>query len=457
MASRYVGRRRCTASGKSSDHGSWRVSEWKLWHNSRLSILLVITVVFGGILVLAGALLTLAADRTDIAVFAALSGFGVAFEEIERRVAKYAQRIRVDHFIGMAQVWALAAVVSLPASLAIVQVATFRLYLWLRNERGNASPHRRLYSAAVALLATLAATDAMAMVSTSLQWAPPTVADAAAYAAAAVTYTVLNVLAIAAAVRLAAGAPVPLSKMIGTLDDNLIEIATLALGVLVGVAALTNPWLVAFVLPVAVVLQRATLVGHLERQASTDSKTGLLNAATWHRVGVSEIARAERDRHAVAVLIFDLDNFKAVNDSWGHLVGDQAIVAVADLLRSELRDYDSVGRFGGEEFVALLPQATPAEALIVAERIRGKVCQISLETDRQPGPALSVSAGLACFPEHGRSMDILLQAADSALFAAKNGGRNQVAVSSTRATSAPWPADTERSHARRTDGRHPAP
>ena len=110
----------------------------------------------------------------------------------------------------------------------------------------------------------------------------------------------------------------------------------------------------AFVLPPVLVLHRAVLVHQLAEAARTDLKTGLLNAAAWHTQAERALSRNRRDDSPRGVLVLDLDHFKRVNDTYGHLAGDNVLVAVADALRGEVRDRDLVGRFGGEEFVVLL-------------------------------------------------------------------------------------------------------
>ncbi len=133
----------------------------------------------------------------------------------------------------------------------------------------------------------------------------------------------------------------------------------------------------------------------------------------------------------MAILIIDLDRFKAVNDVYGHLVGDVVLREIGRCLVAELRDYDVVGRFGGEEFVALLPDASPGEAAVIAERVRARINTLQMSvlsptTVVSEDSILSASIGVACRPTDGDELQELLHAADSALYVAKNGGRNRV-------------------------------
>jgi diguanylate cyclase (GGDEF)-like protein len=179
------------------------------------------------------------------------------------------------------------------------------------------------------------------------------------------------------------------------------------------------------------------LVRHLQEVASTDSKTGLLNAAAWEDRAGRVLERAQRSRLGAALLILDLDHFKQVNDRHGHLAGDKVLASVAAALRAEVRDNDLVGRFGGEEFVIMLPGHEGMaydrdEVAAVAERIRRRIDELGVEIATPDGPLsvkdLSVSVGGATYPQDAGDLNRLLEVADSALFAAKRAGRNAVRV-----------------------------
>jgi len=118
----------------------------------------------------------------------------------------------------------------------------------------------------------------------------------------------------------------------------------------------------------------------------------------------------------------DLDRFKAINDTFGHTAGDQVLKAVGDYLHGSIRDVDSVGRYGGEEFVMLLPETDKAPARGLSERLRKGIAAMELGNL----PQITISMGVATFPEDGRTVDELLQKADAALYAAKKKGRNRV-------------------------------
>jgi diguanylate cyclase (GGDEF)-like protein len=204
----------------------------------------------------------------------------------------------------------------------------------------------------------------------------------------------------------------------------------LGLGVLLALAVGTSPALVVIALP-SVLLMRAYMVNPvLLAQSRVDSKTGLLNISTWEREAEVELSRSIRTRTAVSVAIVDIDHFKRVNDSYGHLVGDRVLKAVATELKGQLRDYDRAGRFGGEEFVLLLSQTEERDAFGIAERLRLHVGNLAVPIDDRPeAPVVrvTISIGVAAMGRgERRDLTDLLSAADSSLYHAKQSGRNRV-------------------------------
>lgn len=167
-------------------------------------------------------------------------------------------------------------------------------------------------------------------------------------------------------------------------------------------------------------MRNRRLLAQLAAEAKVDNLTGLLNRRGFAERAAAEIARARRELGWIGVASFDLDHFKAVNDEYGHDVGDQVLVRVAKLFREELRDSDVLARMGGEEFIALLPGERLEDVETMAERIRHAV-QVSAHPG---GPTVTVSAGVAAAvaPE---SIDNLLRSADRALYEAKFSGRNR--------------------------------
>jgi diguanylate cyclase (GGDEF)-like protein len=162
----------------------------------------------------------------------------------------------------------------------------------------------------------------------------------------------------------------------------------------------------------------------MEQQALTDSLTGCFNRRSFEARLEHHLRLAMRMGHQISVVMLDLDNFKRINDQAGHEVGDVALCMLAELLRGGLRVVDTAARFGGDEFVVILPQANTDGALLVAERLRKSIEQMDV-----PGfGKVTCSLGIATFPDHGSSRDMLLLAADRALYNSKDAGRNRVSV-----------------------------
>src|SRR5580693_8698821 len=207
------------------------------------------------------------------------------------------------------------------------------------------------------------------------------------------------------------------------------DIAELDLSVLISVVVAVNPVLAVLGVPTVLLVRRFMMHAQLLAQARVDTKTGLLNASTWEEEATIEIARAVRTGSPLAVALVDIDHFKAVNDTYGHLVGDKALRAVTDGLRGQLRAYDLAGRFGGEEFAILLPHAREVDALHVAERLRAHIAAMSIPVGNDPGSGsavrVTISVGVAALDGASRELTDMLAAADSALYHAKETGRNK--------------------------------
>jgi diguanylate cyclase (GGDEF)-like protein/PAS domain S-box-containing protein len=163
------------------------------------------------------------------------------------------------------------------------------------------------------------------------------------------------------------------------------------------------------------ITKQRELEDHLRQQAAKDSLTGLANYRHLVDVLDSEIRRSERTSREFALLLFDLDGLKQVNDRYGHLTGSEALCRRADVLSIGCRDIDTAARFGGDEFALVLPETSAEPAKLVARRI----CE-SLANDGRK-PKLSVSVGVALYPANGERLDALLSAADVALYAMKAG------------------------------------
>ena len=163
-----------------------------------------------------------------------------------------------------------------------------------------------------------------------------------------------------------------------------------------------------------------------ERSAVTDGLTGLFNHAFFLQALRREVNRCKRHGLETSLVMFDLDDFKKLNDTRGHLEGDRVLMKGAALLKDALRDVDVAARYGGEEFAAILPDTAKAGARIVAERIRERI--EATFRRRRGGPKVTVSGGVATFPEDATTLEDLIRRADAALYRSKAEGKNRITL-----------------------------
>ncbi|MEX0603319.1 MAG: diguanylate cyclase [Marinobacter sp.] len=176
------------------------------------------------------------------------------------------------------------------------------------------------------------------------------------------------------------------------------------------------------------VTDRKILEQELSELAAHDTLTGLFNRREMNRLLSEEVSRAARYNRRLALLWIDIDHFKQVNDQYGHPAGDAVLTAVCKRLSQGIRSVDAFGRYGGEEFMILLPEMDGAEAWEAAERLRQLVAEYPVALEGVADVRLTVSIGIAVFPHHGQTADALNDMADKAMYRAKENGRNQVCV-----------------------------
>ncbi len=178
----------------------------------------------------------------------------------------------------------------------------------------------------------------------------------------------------------------------------------------------------------ALVLANLNLRETLRNQSIRDALTGLYNRRYMEEAFERELRRAERANRPLSVAMLDLDHFKRFNDTFGHAAGDLALRTVADQFKSKMRAGDVVCRYGGEEFVIIFVEMTLQNAINRMEGFRESIKKLVIEYQGQSLGQLTVSVGIAAFPEYGTSLEVLLKAADDALYRAKQGGRDRVVV-----------------------------
>jgi diguanylate cyclase (GGDEF)-like protein len=174
----------------------------------------------------------------------------------------------------------------------------------------------------------------------------------------------------------------------------------------------------------AIAIERARMQTALEEQANTDGLTNLLNHRAIQERLDEELARAYRDDSTVAVLMVDLNRFKYVNDTYGHQAGDVVLRSAAATLKASVRAYDIVGRYGGDEFMVILPATDAVEAVTVADRIVDNAATTEVRIGPRSRTSLNLSVGLSVFPAQASTRQELIDAADRAMYQAKQRRRH---------------------------------
>jgi diguanylate cyclase (GGDEF)-like protein len=351
---------------------------------------------------------------------------------------------RSGHTLDVYGVWELPVAILLPPLYALAVPAFGWILTQWRVRR--AYTYRRVFSAAVTglsygaasltfhgLMAGQARTAAFPATTHPELWI-------IAVAGAGLARWVVNVSLLMPAIK-GSDPTATIRKMLLTRETVHNDVAELCVAVLVAAGLALSPVTIVFALPFVTLLQRSFRHAYLVNASRIDSKTGLLNAGTWEREASSEVARAVRTRSPLAVALIDVDHFKAVNDAHGHLAGDRALKAISRTLSVFLREYDLVGRFGGEEFALLLPQTKAVDAYRIAERIRAYIAAMPIDAHNDPGAepvTVTVSIGVAAvgarWDAGASQLTDLLAAADAALYRAKRDGRDRVCVVTEKTT-----------------------
>ncbi|GAA4531385.1 GGDEF domain-containing protein [Amycolatopsis samaneae] len=372
-------------------------------------------------------------NRADLLHCALITAFGVVAAELGRQTERRRRRFAGEAHVNFTSVWMIPSALLLPPVLFAAVTLILYLHLLFRCDwtRPGCCLTRTLYNTSNIVLSC----QATAFVAHQVRWFPAVQSPGArglfALVLVVAAYFVVNT-AIAAVQVAFWGVDRSPRNVVGTVSDNVLELATLCLGALTALLFTSHPWLVALIFVPLYALHRSTLVRQFETAATIDAKTGLLNAASWHALAGAEFDRARRQGTALGVLMIDIDHFRRVNNTWGHLAGDDALRAVGDALRAVVRGNDLCGRFGGEEFVVVLPGSGPEVVLAVAERVRARIAETHVVSAAAPGPfGVTASVGVASWPGTATTLEELLLAADSALYAAKEGGRNQVRAVAT--------------------------
>jgi diguanylate cyclase (GGDEF)-like protein len=418
--------------GKSSP-GVRSVRTWRLWTLRPAACGFLLVAECAAFLITAVLVAAEPLSRSWAIAFGVLTVLTIGYTEAATRSTRM-QRYLGSGTIGSnpMSVWSYAGVLVLPAGWASALIAAqyaHALLRWRKDHVGH--PHRIVFTAAATMLAQLATATLVAFGVEHADSRGHVVSGLIALAGVGV-FVVVNSVVLLTGVWLAVRPPA-MRSLLPEHETLIFECATLCLGIVTAEFMTHSPVLVPTVLLLVAVLHRSAVVKSLQELARTDNKTGLLSMAAWTDTARAALSRAQSAGDVVTVLLIDLDRFKLINDRYGHLAGDRVLVAVGACLRAELRDHDAVGRFGGEEFVAVLHGPEPSAAAEIASRLRGAISELTVGDDQL---RVTASIGLAHYDPRARPentlpavdelLNALLEQADIGLYEAKRSGRNQV-------------------------------
>lgn len=396
-----------------------------MWKTPRSPVVLIVSIETLCVTWLAIANIVGRPSLSDIWRLLLLSLIATAYAEGGDRIERLRRYVANTTFINASSLWCLTAALVLPIGLAGAFTTLLYAHTLVRAHRHqSARPFQMIYTASTEVMATMTASMVIAVFAADRAALGKSLMLAVAVVLAMVSYAVVN-QSLVVAVVYTVNRPARLRSALPSAEDETMEFTTLALAVLFAVALIYAPFLSPVTLLVIVVLRRSSLVRELQVQATRDAKTGLLNAGGWRQEADRELIRADRLGGKMSVLMVDLDHFKKLNDSYGHPAGDATLKAVADCLTDALRGYDAIGRFGGEEFIALLADADETVSEVVAERLCTRIRMLELAHGGKVTASIGVGVGNA--GSHG--LDELIAVADKALYVAKGSGRDQVHIS----------------------------
>jgi diguanylate cyclase (GGDEF)-like protein len=421
-----------TTSNTSSTRRSFRPPNWALWRRPKgfIAFLIVAEVLaiawFAAIFANSPGITLL-----DWLRFAILTTGATVHIQLTRRQEERRRNRVQTVLVDLTAVWVFPAAIILPAPLTVLLVLLIRIQHWFVARR---PAHNFVFSSITHMLAATVAHYVFVALG-GQQWAALSVTGSLTefgqLVAVALVYEAVQILYVGSILSLAAKAKPTVHSVLGSKADNLLEAITIGLGAVTAILLVILPPTVAIMAVVTVVFNRLAELDQLQDDVRTDPKTQVFNMRGWTESAERALARAAKADDRLGILMIDLDHFKWINDTFGHPAGDDVLRNLAQLLDEVTRPTDVVGRFGGEEFLVLLPEADQAAAAGAAERIRAAVAELRIMTTDKRGAKITVfdrtaSIGVAVYPDHGDSLEKLMQAADAAVYEAKEGGRNQV-------------------------------
>lgn len=321
----------------------------------------------------------------------------------------------------LASAFVFAGVLTMPAGLLTLMVALSSLP-WALMDRRDGKWVRAAFNAAHVLLGAQVAIILVGVKGAGDLTGP---ADLLWLLAAVGADVLVGVVLVVLTVALNSGIPF---RQVQGFDARTVAADAVipVLGVLTAVLWRVNPWALPLaLLPLALVYWLMNGI-HMVRLASVDPKTGLYNYRHFERALWDELVRSKAAGRPVSLLFCDLDFLREVNNRYGHLAGDAVLRQLAQVLSQHTRPGDLVARFGGEEFVVILPNTPLEMAAYIADRLRKAVADYAYNVGRAEAVRCTVSIGVASAPDHGWAPDALVHLADQAMYLAKELGRNRV-------------------------------
>jgi diguanylate cyclase (GGDEF)-like protein len=410
---------------------------WRLWSLSRPVLVYVLTVDVAALAVVATTVGVVDVTNTHWAWFGLLALAAVthleAAQGIERVREVTAEGAPHTH---LQSVWLFAGILLLPPPLLAALIVISYTHSWVRVYRGRALVYRKVFSAASVVLGCAAAVTALRAILPDPDAPFAGQLDGpiglVAVVAAGLLYRLINYSLVVGAI-IATNPDKPARAALGNGSDQLSIAAAIGLATAIAMIMPSRPWLTPLLIVTVLALHMGLLLPQFRAASRTDSKTRLLDPTFWTQLAGNELDRARRLGGTLGIMLLDLDRFKQINDTYGHIAGDAVLRAAADAIRHSVRGYDPICRYGGEEFGVILPGLSAEGVATTAERIRRSVSELSVTTVDLTGSVrticgLTASVGAAVYPDHGCDASSLLLAADAALYEAKASGRNRTRI-----------------------------
>ena len=317
--------------------------------------------------------------------------------------------------------FAVAAAVLLPPQGIVLVCIAQHLTDWVRQRYPWYIQSFNIANYTLSALGAWAVHDALAGLG---PMSSPSLGRVLAASAGGATFVLVNHAMLAPMLKLARGHSIESSGLFA-IDGVLTDLVLAAIGITVALALATEPAAALIAALPLVVLHRVLAVPNLRAQALRDHKTGLLNARGIDERANEELARARRFGRPLSLLMIDIDNLRSINNRYGHLAGDAVLVAVADSFNASMRDYDLCARFGGDEFVILLPETPADQAVEIAERVKAAVGRTTLRQDDCDLP-IGISIGVATLGRQDQTLADLMRRADTGTYVSKAAGGHAV-------------------------------